>query len=479
MKTLLLKGVFESFLNGQHVCRHQEGVWNGIFSDQFGEKTYIRYGKAKGGLVGKTLSQEQVATWTLSHHLCNSFTLAYAMMHAEEPDEEYDPGTKTHKEGKRRKELDAADRNAIISEMKKYNNPLCINPDDELINIVTGRVALDSVNVDDALCIGSAMTAEFSAALPGGFYQPLKKKVITMEASERSIKVGGKNVYDKEMFYARMLVTSQKRDVYLQELFQFELSPVPSSLFGEFGDMRKGTKSFLLHKLATFASTPLSPVDVQLVDDNETLHHTPWPKFGTLGHFAEMFCLLIPGPHDTYVIFDKYLPGSMKSHERLRRAGGTVPRHHTLSKDMPLPSQDIIMKRDEDKDQLIKLFCDTNHGCPTLHIIGKEQSMFNHEEADANIVRYLLTLHEEKRHIQVGADDTDIFVLLVFFAWYNKVAIQISMKKRDGSIININATAEKLGDKCKCLLPLHSLTGCDSVSYLFGKGKATAVILFS
>ena len=44
------------------------------------------------------------------------------------------------------------------------------------------------------------MAAEFSAALPGGFYQPLKKKVITVEASKRNIKVGGKNVYDMEMF---------------------------------------------------------------------------------------------------------------------------------------------------------------------------------------------------------------------------------------------------------------------------------------
>lgn len=212
-------------------------MWNGIFSDdQFGEQTCIRYGKVKGGLVEKTLSQEQVATWTLSHQLCNSFTLAYDTMHDEEPDEEYDPGTKTHKEeGKRRKELDAADRNAVISEMKKYTNPLCMNPDEKLINIVTGRVAPDNVNVDDALCIGSAMAAEFSAALPGRCYQPLKKKVITMKASKRSMKVGGKSVYDMEKFYARMLVISQKRDVHLQELFQFELSPVPSSLFDEFG----------------------------------------------------------------------------------------------------------------------------------------------------------------------------------------------------------------------------------------------------
>ena len=45
------------------------------------------------------------------------------------------------------------------------------------------------------------------------------------------------------------------------------------------------------------------------------------------------------------------------------------------------------------------------------------------------------------------------------------------------SIIDINATALKLGDKCLQLLPLHAATGCDSVSYAFGKGKVAAVKL--
>ena len=37
----------EYFLSGEHICRHQEGTWNSVFRDQFGEQTYIRYGKAK------------------------------------------------------------------------------------------------------------------------------------------------------------------------------------------------------------------------------------------------------------------------------------------------------------------------------------------------------------------------------------------------------------------------------------------------
>ena len=58
------------FEDGDHVCRHPEGYFNGVFSDQFGEQTYIRYGKAKCGLVGLILSQDQVAALILVQHIC-------------------------------------------------------------------------------------------------------------------------------------------------------------------------------------------------------------------------------------------------------------------------------------------------------------------------------------------------------------------------------------------------------------------------
>ena len=51
------------------------------------------------------------------------------------------------------------------------------------------------------------------------------------------------------------------------------------------------------------------------------------------------------------------------------------------------------------------------------------------------------------------------------------------MKKQDGCITNINKSVEKLDNKCKDILPLHALTGCDSVSYTFEKGKLTAINL--
>ena len=39
-------------------------------------KHNIRYGKAKGGLVGITLNPDQVAGWVVSYHICNTVALA-------------------------------------------------------------------------------------------------------------------------------------------------------------------------------------------------------------------------------------------------------------------------------------------------------------------------------------------------------------------------------------------------------------------
>ena len=51
------------------------------------------------------------------------------------------------------------------------------------------------------------------------------------------------------------------------------------------------------------------------------------------------------------------------------------------------------------------------------------------------------------------------------------------MKKYDNKIIDINKTAWSLQEKCFDLLAVHALSGCDSVSNPFGKGKISVVNL--
>ncbi|CAM1319304.1 Uncharacterised protein g7168 [Pycnogonum litorale] len=140
-----------------------------------------------------------------------------------------------------------------------------------------------------------------------------------------------------------------------------------------------------------------------------------------------------------------------------------------------LPAKDAIMKSDVNKSALIQYMCDANRTNPQLQLIGDECEY--HHEADVKIISYLLKLSSQRKHIQILADDTDIFVLLVFFCWVYKPVAHVSMRKYDGKVIDITATASKLGDKCFDLLAVHALSGCDTVSYPFGKGKVSALNL--
>ena len=133
------------------------------------------------------------------------------------------------------------------------------------------------------------------------------------------------------------------------------------------------------------------------------------------------------------------------------------------------------MKSSRNKQQLIKHICETKvHG--KLHLIGDKQCKCDHEEADVNIIAYMLEqMNKGIKHIQITADDTDIFVLAVYFLHKYNLKANIVMKKNNGRFIDINSSAESLGTKCLDLLALHAVSGCDSVSFPYGKGKVTSL----
>ncbi len=52
--------------------------------------------------------------------------------------------------------------------------------------IVTRKISNKNVNVEDAVKIGDAQLHEFESACPTGFYQTIKRKVITMKEGKNS-----------------------------------------------------------------------------------------------------------------------------------------------------------------------------------------------------------------------------------------------------------------------------------------------------
>ena len=157
---------------------------------------------------------------------------------------------------KKGRDDDNEGRKKIILEVERHTNPLLTKATEPLYNIINGLVAADEVNVYQSVSIGGIMTAEFTAKLPDGFYVPLKKVM-------KKLKLGDSSIYDMEKLYARLLIVSQKRDVELSDLFEYELAPVPNALFDDYGDMRKGSKSVLVWAIRSGPS-PTKNLHLQL-----------------------------------------------------------------------------------------------------------------------------------------------------------------------------------------------------------------------
>ena len=77
--------------------------------------------------------------------------------------------------------------------------------------------------------------------------------------------------------------------------------------------------------------------------------------------------------------------------------------------------------------------------------------------------------------VRIVCDDTDVFVLLVYWTWRKTIRKNIQMEKWDGTMPDIHATVDKLRDTCGQLLGMQPLSGCDTVSYPTGKGNKFAL----
>jgi hypothetical protein len=463
----------KDLLDGAHVCRHSDGA-AAVSGDQYGEQTYIRQGKAAGGMKGISTNPEQVAVWIESFGVCSHLSWAMDDMYCRDGSTASAP-VKHKEEWEKRQELDKQDRQRLLDELRRHSHPLT-DQSASLYNIVNGLVAsTNDVNVQDAINIGQEMQKAFGASLPDGFHKPIKKKVKTMQVLKRGVMVKNKTVYDLEAVFARLLIVGQKRNLELADVFQHELCPVPPSLIDEYGFLRKGNKSVLVNHLGVSISNP-PPANTLLVDASQLLYHIVWPSMGTVADLAEgMKSRLINyRGTETYVIFDRHDGISAKDHERQRRAGkGSTGYQLTLNS--PIAGRDVTMKNKNNNRQLSQLLCTHELGS-NIELVSGDNSIARHDEADISLVSYMLhAASAGAQTVRILSDDTDVFVLVVYWCWKAGVSCHVQMEKWDGSVLDINATVANLGDKCKGILGMHALSGCDTVSYPNGKGKLSAL----
>ncbi|MES9884531.1 MAG: hypothetical protein ABW185_27110 [Sedimenticola sp.] len=495
--------VVDEFLQGNHVMRHRPGLWNAIWSDMFIESTVMRYGHGPGGLIGITLKPNAVKRWALSMHICSQLVQGISEM----SDGVRSPDVTTHKEElKSRIDADRLDRDNIRQKLTTCIDP--IDPTDHpsgIINIVNGRNGPESVNADNAVAIGDSQMKNYEDSWPSGFHSTLGKKVVSMDATNKHIKVGNTRVFDTKLIYSRVMGLQVSRNINIKDVLQYELAPVPASIFDDNGDMRiTNTKSTLKRKLQVdVTERAFEQPDVVVVDGCAVMWTIHWPVKGTVKEYVDNFCSHIYKlvlQNDVYLVFDRYFQHSIKNVTRRSRAGSLGTRHHKLGLNTPLPAQKVALSVTENKVQLIDIICEqllengknytdkhklvvTGQNNVPVQIKGNDvlhldSLQTTHEEADVIIVQQVVHLASSGTdHIRVVCDDTDVFVLLCHHYDLLNLSCKLTMAgtSQGRTVVDIPETVDKESEIVPHLLAAHAVSGCDTVSYLFGIGKGTVI----
>lgn len=327
--TWLPPEVEQQFLRGEQILHHVEGLWNGIPSDQFIKTMWMKRGKGPSGIIGVTQNPQTMATWSYSQHAVITLTADLQMM----TEEDSTPKLVHKEESKGRIKTDAQDRQSLCSTLLECTDPMDphSHPDGALMNVVTGAIAPQDVNIDSAVTLGQEQMEALEPSWPEGFYNPIKTQVVTFSSKRKAVKVGDVAVIDQEAIYARVigLMVSQ-RDVDLGEVLSCELAAYPPSMFHSDGSIRLATGKACLKKcLAVETSARMwGELSVIVVDVSAVLWTIHWPSQGTVLTFVESFKTWVANhlSHaEGHLVLDRYYDFSTKSSTRATRVGKTGP----------------------------------------------------------------------------------------------------------------------------------------------------------
>ena len=204
--------------------------------------------------------------------------------------------------------------------------------------------------------------------------------------------------------------------------------------------MRKGNTSALGKRLGVIECTPAT-ADIVIVDVQQLLYRIVRPHGGSPSDVIESTRRRLSRyPHEAekIIVFDKYQYISARDHERMRRAA-EVPIDYELSITCPLPKRDGITKSKNYQRKLASVLSTFAVGDMTT-TESRDDSAFDHDEADVTMISFVIEAAKcGKDVIRVLSDDTDVFVLLVYWVYREKMTSNVQMERLDGTVLVVQA----------------------------------------
>ena len=459
---------------GYFTIRRTDKFWAGIWTDMTIEQVLMKMMKVQGGLTrGRGITDS-----TLVYFICALPPCIPIMEALENLSGTSSASSEQHVAHKDHKELQPARQKRDTADLVKFINWLKThNPFDpkyqhQLISVFTGISADETINCDRAYEVGSELQKEMVGKNFAELTLKRSAKVLPISAMTSTIKVRGEAVVvDQQQMLNRVLAVLQSGSE-LEHFVQYEFVNYAPSLFDNFS-MRKTVKSALAHSLElnTHIVTEYGVPSATIIDGGHLLHVVVWPTPLTYTAVIELYVTYVIRHYNQgriIVVFDGYChKQTTKSIEQQRRAAvkssvdiNLIPHAHTTT------SQGEFLSNAQNKNALISELT------LALISIGVEVEQATGDANRLIAISATNAADTASEPVAVVSRDTDVLVILLARLQKGDVILFEPQTGKPDKLINIQQLKKDLGPEiCNILLPLHAITGCDTTSAHFRKGK--------
>ena len=465
--------VYHSFTARKRVIHRSDRFWAGLSTDLIIEQVLMRSVKTTGGLTrGRGMTESQRATWLLSMPACADVNGAMQQFAGSSY-----TTSEQHKDLRvSRKEQDGRDMKLMLAFLEERD---LFSDSSVLKNIATGVVAGPCVNAHKAKEVSEQILKKMTGQkiTEHGFKRT--DQVATM-ASKNLVKIDEDVVYvDPQLLFQRLV--SAVGNIYedKSEVFKYELSSYPSSLFESSTFLRQANKSLLADEIwkIVFIDMPgLAASDnlQYVLDGGALLQKIPWSRGSTFASIIGTYVRYITQRYrNPVVVFDGYVSGpSTKDVTHLRRTKGKSSAEVQFTPDMTLQTRkDLFLSNPQNKQRFIDFLSDELQRNSCVAVCAQS-------DADCMIVAEALESAKKQVTVDVG-DNADLLVLLCYhvndglYDIFLQPSRKVSLKPT--RCWNIKHTQTSPGDLCHLLPFIHAVTGCDTTSRPFGTGKRAVV----
>ena len=205
-----------------------------------------------------------------------------------------------------------------------------------------------------------------------------------------------------------------------------------------------------------------------VIDGCAWFYCIPWPKVGKLSDIYQLLLDSLPlDQGGATVIFDDYTQENTKAPERKCLKSTTSSTHVDMKIKTFIPTDwEKFLSCKENKQKLIDLF--------SFHFL-QEGVLVKHalDDGDADTMIVQQAMNEAtKKNVAVHCIDTNVFITFLHHFDISGNSTVMTTKQALCSIEKVVSALD--GDLRQCLLISHAISGCDSVSGIFGAGKLKA-----